>query len=382
MSYPIYKNFLQHSTEDFIKKVIELTLEIHAENTIDFDNVEHGGDILIFVSGKADTKAIIEAINEANKTLENKIYPAELSRNVLTQGGKNSIIKDLPLNLLRINGKIPKRKVLISTPAAETSITIDSLRYVIDTGFHNDVATHPNGFRTIIRKPITQDMAKQRRGRVGRVRVGLWYPIYTEDDYNSLQTTTLPEIITRDISKMLLSIIAKDGKFNIETLDMMDKPPGDNIHTALEKLYALHAIYPDTSISEIGIHINRFRKIRIECGKMILAGYHYGANIIDLITIVAMLETSEILGRKYKKREILSSEYMDYFVADSFIDLLFLFNEFTQHSTNVRKATQFCIDNYISYDKMLNVIEARDSIIEDMVLYIGFSPLYNGYNLL
>jgi hypothetical protein len=121
-----------------------------------------------------------------------------------------------------------------------------------------------------------------------------------------------------------------------------------------------------------------FRKIRIECGKMILAGYHYGANIIDLITIVAMLETSEILGRKYKKREILSSEYMDYFVADSFIDLLFLFNEFTQHSTNIRKATQFCIDNYISYDKMLNVIEARDSIIEDMVLYIGFSPLYNG----
>ena len=381
MSYPIYKNFLQHSTENCIKKAIEITLEIHTENTNDFDNTEHGGDILIFVSGKAETKAIIEALTEANKTLENKIYPAEISRNILTQGGKNSIIKDLPLNLLRINGKIPKRKVIIATPAAETSITIDSLRYVIDTGFYNDVSIYPNGFRTIVRKPITQDMAKQRRGRVGRLNIGIWYPIYTEDVYNSLQSTTFPEIITRDISKTLLSIIAKNGKFNIETLDMLDKPPGDNIHTALEKLYAIHAIYPDTSISEIGIYINSFRKIRIECGKMLLAGYHYGANIIDLITIVAMLETSEIFGRKYKRREILAPEYMDYFVADSFIDLLFLFNEFTQYSTNVRKATQFCIDNYISYDKMLNVIELRDTIIEDMVLYVGFSPLYNGLGI-
>jgi hypothetical protein len=70
--------------------------------------------------------------------------------------------------------------------------------------------------------------------------------------------------------------------------------------------------------------------------------------------------------------------YCIYKFIRSFIDLLFLFHEFTQYSTNVRKATQFCIDNKIKYEKMLTVIEIRDTIIEDMVLMVGFSPLYNG----
>jgi ATP-dependent RNA helicase DDX35 len=378
MSHPIDTYFLEHPAEDFIQKAIEIALKIHKENEVDFDHPKQWGDILIFVSGKADTKTIIEALIEANKTLEHKVYPAELSSTVLSKGGKDALTKDLPLHSLRIDGKIPKRKIIISTPAAETSITIDSLRYVIDTGFRNDTSTYPSGFRTIVQKPITQDMAKQRRGRVGRVSTGVWYPVYTEEDFNALQYTSFPEIIIKDISTMLLSIIAKEGKFDIESLDMMDKPPGDNIHTALEKLYAMHAIYPDTSPTEVGLCINRFRKLRLESAAMILAGYHYGANIFDLVTIVAMLETSELLGRKYKRREILAPEYMDYFVADSFIDLLFLFHEFTQYSTNVRKATQFCIDNKIKYEKMLTVIEIRDTIIEDMVLMVGFSPLYNG----
>ena len=381
MSHPIDTYFLEHPAEDFIQKAVEIALKIHKENVVDFDHPKQWGDILIFVSGKADTKTIIEALVEANKELEHKVYPVELSSSVLSKGGKEALTKDLPLHSLRIDGHIPKRKIIISTPAAETSITIDSLRYLIDTGFRNDTSTYPSGFSTLVQKPITQDMAKQRRGRVGRVSTGVWYPVYTEEDFNALQYTSFPEIITKDISTMILAIIAKDGKFDIDSLDMMDKPPGDNIHTALEKLYAIHAIYPDTTPTEMGNCINRFRKLRLECAKMILAGYHYGANVFDLVTIVAMLETSEMLGRKYKRREILAPEYMDYFVADSFIDLLFLFNEFTQYSTNVRKATQFCVDNKISYEKMLKAIEVRDGIIEDMVLMVGFSPLYNGIGI-
>ena len=164
---------------------------------------------------------------------------------------------------------------------------------------------------------------------------------------------------------------------------MMDAPPGDNLHYSLEKLYAIGAINPDTSPTETGMFINKFRKINIESRKMILAGYYYGANILDLITIVTMIETTELLGRKYSPRKVMKNAYMEYFIADSFIDLLFLFLEFRDllYSKDAFKAEAFCVNNYISYSKMLDAIAARDSLIEDIVFVVGFDPLYNGLKI-
>jgi HrpA-like RNA helicase len=381
MSFPIEQNFLELPAGNYVEKTAEIALEIHKNNPKDFDDKVR--DIMIFVYGASPTKALIQIFEAANAELENKIYPLEFSGAVTKAGGKKLNAMNADIASLKINGVTPKRKIIIATPAAETSLTVDTLKYVIDTGLRNDVSWYPQGFTGQIIRPVTQDRAKQRRGRCGRVAPGIWYPVYTKEDFESMPDASFPEIITSEITSMILSVACKNEVFNIHELDMMDQPPSDNLHYSLDKLYALGAIDKQLRPTEVGKLLNKFRKLRIESAKMILSGYHYGSNILDLITIAVMIESKQVLGRKYRPREIIDKKYMNFYVADTFIDLLFLFNQFRDlvNNRDISKARRFCRDNAVGYEDFLAVIAARDELIEDIIFAVGFNPLYNGLAL-
>lgn len=401
-SYPIHNHFLELPPGNYLNKVIATVTEIHTNNLDDFNNRTR--DILIFVSGRGDTDKLIKSIKEENKKFVNKLYPVEFSGEVYRSGGKKLHVLTAPIETLMIDGVAAKRRVIISTPAAETSITIDTLKYCIDTGLRNEVTWYPQGFTAVLIKPISRDMANQRKGRIGRVDEGHWYPIYTEQEYMKMQESVYSQIITTEISAMILSLLVrinsvsgalsnthkknKEGLSILSNEDndgngMMEMPPGDNVAYSLNKLYLIGAIDQRLQVTPMGNLINRFRKLRLENAKMILAGYHYGANILDLITIAAMLNNQKVLMRKYKPREILSKQYMEYFVADTFIDLLLLFNSIRDiiQSKKISAAKTYCEENNVSYSEFLSVISARDELLEDIVAMVGFNPLYNGLNL-
>ncbi len=380
-SHPIEPNFLEVPAGNYVEKAAEIALKIHKENVADFNDKVR--DIMIFVYGGKPTKTLIKIFEEANLSLEHKIYPLEFSGAVTKAGGKKLNAMNADISTLRINGFVPARKIIISTPAAETSLTVDTLKYVIDSGLRNDVSWYPQGFTGQIIRPVSQSSAKQRRGRCGRVAPGIWYPLYTKEDFELMNTDSFPELINTDITSMILSIACKEGHFNIRELDMMDQPPSDNLHYSLDKLYALGAIDKILRPTETGKLLNKFRKLRIESAKMILSGFHYGANVLDLITIAVMVEQKQIMGRKYRPREIIEKKYMDYFVADTFIDTLFLFNQFRSiiKDRDIRRAIKFCEETNISYDEMINAIAERDQLIEDLVFAVGFKPVYNGLQM-
>ena len=379
-SYPIEEHFLDVSAGNYIWKIIDTAINIHKTNEDDFK--ESVRDILIFVNGKADTIRLINEFNKINETLEHKIYPMEFSSTVFREGGKALDLFEAPIDTLKILGETPKRKIIITTPAAESSITIRTLKYCIDSGFANLVEFDPQGYTTFIMKNITADSAHQRRGRVGRVAPGVWYPIYTKESYGKFREAKFPDIIITDVSPVILSLIVKDEGLEIEKLDMMDTPPGDALHYALEKLFFMGAINTDITPTETGRLMNRFRKLKLENIKMILSGYHFGANILDLITIAALSE-SRVCGRKYKPRQVVSDSRMDFLVADTFIDLIFLFEEFRNivSGKNINLIHEWCGDNDVNFTEMVNVIKDRDSLIEDIVLTVGFDPLYNGIDI-
>jgi hypothetical protein len=135
---------------------------------------------------------------------------------------------------------------------------------------------------------------------------------------------------------------------------------------------------------------------------MIFAGYSHGANILDLITMAAFLQVDRrnICGKKYKARNPAELDdagarfYNRVFIADEFIDSVFLWNEFMSEINriepmvtgdsvtkfSIENITRWCDSNDVDYDGMLQVVSVRDEIIESLTA-IGVNPYYNGLRM-
>lgn len=364
-TFDVQPHFLDMPAGNYIWKIIDTVKEIH--NADNGDN----SDILIFVSGAKDTKKLMQELTLINEQLETKFYPMEFSRKgVIDYKGQILADIEVPIELLNVDGQQPTKKVIVSTNIAETSLTVKTLKYVIDSGFRRAAEFDPAGYTSSLVKPVTQDMAKQRRGRVGRVAVGEWYPIYTEESFNQFQEAKFPDIFTANIAPAILSLIIREESIN--KLSLMDVPPSDSLEYAIEKLYMLGAITWNGKIeaTELGNLINKFRKVSLENIRMILAGYQHGANILHLITIAAMVGSEALVGFKYKPQH-----------DDRMLDLLFLFDIFKDKlGKSIKKTIEWCRDSDISYQGMLLAVDMRDSIIEDMILVVGLDPLHNANN--
>ncbi len=382
-SYPIEEHFLPVDAGNYLWKIIDIIKEIH-KNEDDFESDVR--DVLIFLQSDSQIEKMMIMIADLNKDFKHKVYPVKFTSAVYKAGGKALQLLESPVNKLKINGVVAARKIIVATNVAETSLTIETLKYVIDSGLRTAVEFDPTGFVTVVNKSVTQDMAKQRRGRVGRVAPGHWYPVYTKDTFEVFQPSKYPDIITAELTQSLLSLIVRDEKFKMN-ISLMDPLPNDSLHYSLRKLYALGAIkYEKGEIipTELGKIINRFRKATIENVRMIIAGYQYGANILDLITIAALSSSDKLLGRGYKMKQVFPTMAENaIYLNDSFIDLIFLFEDFCSivENNGVKKIKEFCEERQISYDNMLSVIDVRDELIEDIVGIVGFDPLYNTANI-
>ena len=118
------------------------------------------------------------------------------------------------------------RKVVLATNIAETSITIDGIRFIVDCGFvklrsHNARI----GTETLVVQPISKAAARQRAGRAGRQGPGLCYRLYPESAFEELPENTPPEILRCNLSGILLLLKATTEIDNILAFEFLDRPP-------------------------------------------------------------------------------------------------------------------------------------------------------------
>lgn len=210
-------------------------------NTIDrilYNRTE--GDILIFLPGE---KAIKDCIN--------KLYRAPYSRKI---------------QIIPLYGRLPKeeqekvfdpapfgrKKVIISTNIAETSVTIDGITSVIDSGLAKLNFYSPRTYTSsLIETPVSKASCNQRRGRAGRTQPGTCYRLYPRKDYDTRESYTIEEIFRTDLSEVVLRM-AELGITDFETFDFISQPPKEAIRGAVETLRMLKAINPDNTLSSIG----------------------------------------------------------------------------------------------------------------------------------
>jgi len=198
----------------------------------------HGGDILLFLPGTGEIQTATEFIEEHNLPqteilpLYGELPPAEQDK-VLSPP------------------KPGRRRIIVATPIAESSLTVEGLTVVIDSGLVRQPAFDPGaGISHLETVPITQDSALQRSGRAGRLGPGICYRMYSEADFKRRPKTRAPEILRTDLAEASLRTLAFGSA--LKSLQLIDRPSDAMLSQAERLLRDLGCIDAAGKLTETG----------------------------------------------------------------------------------------------------------------------------------
>ena len=219
------------------------------------------GDILAFLPGQSEIlkcKEILDASLSraaASSSASASLSAASSSAAELSVPQVYPLYGNLPPEKQRLAiapSKEGERKIVLATPIAETSLTIEGVRIVVDSGLCRklvyDARTGLSHLETVT---ISKDMATQRRGRAGRVAEGICYRLWTQTSEHLMEDQRRPEIEEADLTSMVLDIAAF-GENNPQSLLWLTPPSSSNLLNAKELLLSLEAIDPNGSITPLG----------------------------------------------------------------------------------------------------------------------------------
>ena len=144
---------------------------------------------------------------------------------------------------------VGRRKVVLATNVAETSLTIENVRLVVDTGLAREPRYNPaDGLTRLVTSRISLASATQRAGRAGRLEPGVCIRLWHKEEENGMRPHIRPEILDADLTQTVLQLAAW-GVSRPEELPWPDQPPAAHLAVAREDLVRLEALEPDVSIN-------------------------------------------------------------------------------------------------------------------------------------
>ena len=219
----------------------------------------NGGNILVFLPGAAEIRRVV-------KSLKNRLGDSHFE--VLPLYG--ALPTEEQNYALSPSKFTTKRRVVVSTPIAESSLTVPGVTIVVDSGFRRAPKyDHNKGMTRLTTERVSISSADQRRGRAGRIAEGVCYRMWNENSMaTSFQKETTPEILTADLTSCMLTIAnALDGELSTRDifpssssssssskLAFLDPPPagpGKNALELLEKLRAIEVVEEDQESSNV-----------------------------------------------------------------------------------------------------------------------------------
>lgn len=241
---------------------------------------EHEGDVLVFLPGAAE---IHRTKDEVEPQVDRDTYVLPLFGN-LTQAEQDRAIAP---------SRAGTRKVVLATSIAETSLTIEGVRIVIDSGFMRvprfDARTGMTRLETIT---VTRASADQRRGRAGRVAPGVCYRLWSAHDDAALVPHSNPEILDADLAPLALDLAAW-GITDANELAWLDPPPASSLAQAREILRELGALDDAGAINDHGGAMAKL-PVHPRLAHMLLRGKELGSSSLACI-LAALLSERDIL---------------------------------------------------------------------------------------
>ncbi len=320
------------------------------------------GDILIFLPGERMIKDCMFGIAHESWSKDFLLIPL-FGR--LPKEEQEKVFMETPEG---------KTKVVIATNIAETSITIDNITTVIDSGLAKMNYYNPNTFTSsLIEVPVSQASCNQRKGRAGRTTSGYCFRIYKQENFSQRNMFTPEEIKRTDLSEVVLRM-AELGIYNFEAFDFITSPGLEGIISAVNTLKLLDALDSDNHLTKIGELMTEFPLLPRHSRMIVEAVYTYPQVIHESVIAAAFLSSRSPftfpVGKEIESRAMqntFSDSYGD------FVSYLRLFKVYTKED-NDREREKFCKKFYLDFQTMqeiVNIVLQLEEIISALDIPIS-----------
>jgi ATP-dependent helicase HrpA len=245
-----------------------------------------------------------------------------------------------------------KRRVVIATNVAETSITIPRIRYVVDTGLARISRYNPRTrTKRLPVEAVSQSSANQRAGRAGRVQDGICIRLYSQEDFEKRDRFTMPEIQRANLAEVILRMKAfKLGE--IEDFPFINPPVSASIRAGYDLLHELGSLNETHELTPLGRELARL-PLDPTFGRMLLQARIEKA-LPELLIIAAGLSIPDPRERPEEKRELANAAHKAFAAPESdFLTLLKIWNACPDSTGKSRNALRkFCKSNFLSFTRM------------------------------
>ena len=358
--YPVSRHYLSEPTEDVVDTMVRAVVQINMS--------ELEGDILCFLPGQEEIDNCVTILQQLSPELPKEaplIVPLPLYA-ALSPSQQSKIFEKLEKR---------RRKVILATNIAETSITVSGVKYVVDSGLRKvKVWKHQLGLSTLLTTPISQASAKQRAGRAGRESAGKVFRLYLEDVFtNKLPKQQESEITRNDIIYPILTL-KKVGVDDLLNWTWLEHPGQDAILSALNTLYSLGALNDNGEITPLGYKM-AILPLAPQLAVVLITALEYGV-LASVIDIVACLSVDNLILNvnggngelrdevNFKRRQFspLGAKHGDLITLKEYFDY---FNELSRRG-NIDEVKLWCKEMFFSYKGFKNVLRVKAQLKDYM----------------
>jgi len=325
------------------------------------------GDILVFLSGERDIRDTADFLSKQrhNRSLDNTDILPLLAR--LSNAEQN-----------RIFHSSSKRRIILATNVAETSLTVPGIKYVIDSGLAR--ISRYSWRSKIQRLPIekvSQASANQRKGRCGRVSEGVCIRLYDEEDFDLRSEFTEPEIQRTNLASVILQM--ENQKLgHIDDFPFVEPPEDRLINDGYKLLFELGAIDKTNTITKIGKQLAHF-PIDPKLARILLQAVKENS-LNEVLIIVSALATQDPRERPLDKQQAADEKHREF--VDKASDFIFYINLWTAYHQEKKTLSgnqlrKWCKQNFISWMRMREWIDTHNQI-KRMLSELKISPVQSG----
>ena len=312
------------------------------------------GAILVFLPGERAIKNCIERLS--HESWFRKLYPLPLYGR-LSKEEQERVFKSPPFG---------KKKIVIATNIAETSITINDIAAVIDSGLSKLNFYNPFTYTSSLDEaPVSKASCNQRRGRAGRTQEGVCYRLYTRKDFETRVMYTTEEIYRTDLSEVVMRM-AELGIYDFANFDFISPPGKKGIIGAVDTLNMLGALESDNSLSKIGQMMCLFPLSPRQSRMIVEAVLYYPESIEDVLIAAGFLSArSPFLfpdGHELEARKA-HAAFRD--PLGDFVSFLKVYRQYMQAENQKKFCDRFYLDERIMAE-IANIKEQLELIVSDM----------------
>ena len=344
----------------------KLDLDLVAATVQWIHETQGDGAVLVFLTGWDEIQKLHEMLDRSLRTSSSAAKNGMTSARVLPLHGAMPTV-----NQREIFDRPPigTRKIVLATNIAETSITIDDVVFVVNSGKAKEKTYDSvNNLACLLPVWTSKASARQRRGRAGRVQEGRCFHLFTRPQHESMEDFQLPELLRTPLAEIVMQIKALGLGEAKAFLSRAPQPPEElAIDNALELLHVIGALDESENLTPLGRHLAAL-PVDPRVGKMLVMGAIMGC-LTPTATIAAGLAHRDPFVMPLQKKE-LADEEKRRFGNGQFSDHLAVLNAFEAWQRS-GKSRDFCHRHFLSYNTLQMMEEMREQFVS-LLADIGF----------